>query len=94
MAGRLALAGAAWVALAACGADGTVSLRFDVPDVADLQPSGADTLTLIAQVGDEAPRATTAEIGDGSEIDLGDLPIEDEIWLSAELRSSEGQLVG
>jgi hypothetical protein len=94
VAGRLALAGAAWVALAACGADGTVSLRFDVPDVADLQPSGADTLTLIAQVGDEAPRATTAEIGDGSEIDLGDLPIEDEIWLSAELRSSEGQLVG
>jgi len=94
LAGRLPLAAAAWVAVAACGADGKVSLRFDVPDVMELRPAGADTLTLIAQVGDDAPRATTAEIGDGTAIDLGDLPIEDEIWLSAELRSSEGQLVG
>jgi hypothetical protein len=69
-------------------------LRFDVPEVAELQPSGADTLTLVARVGGEEPRATTAAIGDGSSIDLGDLPIEEEIWLSAEMRSAQEQLVG
>jgi hypothetical protein len=71
-----------------------VSLRFDVPDATELQPAGAETLTLIARVAGEAPRATTAEIGDGASIDLGDLPVDEEIWLSAELRTAQEQLVG
>jgi hypothetical protein len=80
--------------VAGCGGSGSVSLRFDVAEDPDLQPAGAATLTLIARVGDEEPRATTATIGDGTSIDLGDLPVESDIWLSAELRTTEGNLVG
>lgn len=88
------LATALCLAAGGCVGDGSVSLRFDVPDDPALQPAGADTLTLIARVGDDAPRETTAEIGDGTSIDLGELPVETDVWLSAEMRTAEGQLVG
>ena len=93
---RTAFAGPCLVALAAggCAGEGSVSLRFDVPDAPELRPAGAETLTLIARVAGEAPRATTAEIGDGAAIDLGDLPVEEEIWLAAEMRTAQDQLVG
>ena len=82
------------VAAGGCASEGSVSLRLDVPDAPELQPAGADTVTLIARVAGEAPRATTAEIGDGAAIDLGDLPIDEEIWLAAEMRTAQEQLVG
>src|SRR5690242_17410908 len=82
------------VAATGCGGSGSVSLRFDVAEEQALRPSGAATLTLIARVGEDAPRATTAEIGDGSAIDLGSLPVDDDIWLTAELRTGEEHLVG
>jgi len=88
---------AAWlVALAAggCTGEGSIELRFDVPEAQELRPSGAETLTLIARVSGETPRATTAEIGDGASIDLGDLPLADEVWLSAQMRTAQEQLVG
>jgi hypothetical protein len=79
---------------AGCGETGSVTLRFDVPEDTALQPAGAASLTLIARVGEETPRATTASIGDGAAIDLGDLPVEDDIWLAAELRTGQDHLVG
>jgi hypothetical protein len=87
---------AAWVAAwtAGCADEGTVSLRFDLPDEPGLRPSGAATITLVARVGDNEPRATTASIGSGADIDLGSLPVRDDVWLSAELRSAQAQLVG
>lgn len=93
---RTTFAGPWVLALAAggCASEGSVSLRFDIPDAPELQPAGAETLTLVARVAGEAPRATTAEIGDGAAIDLGDLPIEEEIWLAAEMRTAQDQLVG
>jgi len=77
-----------------CADLGAVALRFDLPDDQDLQPAGAENLTLVARVGDETPRATTTAIGDGTELDLGDLPIVDDVWLSAEMRTASGELVG
>lgn len=77
-----------------CADPGAVSLRFDLPDDQVLQPAGAENLTLVARVGDDAPRATTSTIGDGTAIDLGDLPIVDDVWLSAEMRTASGELVG
>lgn len=79
---------------AGCVDEGSVTLRFDVPEAEALRPAGAETLTLVARVGEDAPRATTAQIGDGSSIDLGQLPIEDEVWLAAEMRTAQERLVG
>ncbi len=86
-----------WLAVApaaGCGVEGAVSLHFDVPDEPGLRPTGAETLTLVAQVGDDAPRATTAEIDDDGQVDLGELPLGDELWLSAQMRNPQAQLVG
>lgn len=80
--------------LSACADPGAVSLRFDLPDDDALKPAGAENLTLVARVGDDAPRATTSPIGDGSALDLGELPIVDDVWLAAEMRTAQGELVG
>lgn len=82
------------IVIGACADPGSVALRFDLPDDQALQPTGAENLTLVARVGDDTPRATTTAIGDGMSLDLGDLPIVDDIWLSAEMRTSSGELVG
>ncbi|MCA9677999.1 MAG: hypothetical protein KC464_23440 [Myxococcales bacterium] len=96
--GSLATALVAGLGLAAavpgCTAEGSVSLHFDVPDDPALRPGGAASLTLVTQIDADAPRATTTQIGADGQVDLGDLPVADEVWLSAELRSAQGQLVG
>jgi hypothetical protein len=79
---------------AACDDQGSVALRFDLPERSELRPAGAETVTLVARVGDGAPRATTAQIGDGSAIDLGALPVDEQVWLSVELRTADEKLVG
>ena len=89
--GSLATALVAGLGLAAavpgCTAEGSVSLHFDVPDDPALRPGGAASLTLVTQIDADAPRATTTQIGADGQVDLGDLPVADEVWLSAELRS-------
>ncbi len=78
----------------ACGAEGSVSLHFDVPDDPALRPGNAETLTLTSQLGVDAPRSTTAQIRDDGTVDLGELPVGEALWLSASMRSAQAQLVG
>jgi DNA-binding beta-propeller fold protein YncE len=77
----------------ACADAGSVTLVLDLPDDDALRPAGADTVTLVAREGTDPLSITTVPVRDGA-LDLGELPLSDELWLSAELRGPQQQLVG
>lgn len=86
------------VAAAACGDDGVVRLRVDLPDDPTLSPLGPDTaavLVLRAEADGVPPEVLSRSFDPAAgAMDFGDLPINDGVWVSVRAESPGGTLLG
>jgi hypothetical protein len=83
--------------LAGCLGEGSVDLHLRLPADQALRPTEMSTITVVARRQGEDSITTTSPIrmsGGRATFDSGDLPVDDVIELSVELRSTSGRLVG
>ncbi|MGE5184522.1 MAG: hypothetical protein ACM31C_20770 [Acidobacteriota bacterium] len=80
--------------LTGCTGSGSLDLELQLPTVTDLRPSGAATITVIAQSPGTDPMESTAVVDKTGHFTAGDLPVGKDIQIDVLLRDVSSRLVG